>query len=190
MSQSGPSLLTPVAFPLRDGTQALIRPIRSSDAPQLQALVKRLSPESIYLRFLEPRVQLTDQAASRLANVDCHVTMAYVAEINADGNPQLIAVARYNSMGASQSDAAEVGVVVEDAYQDQGLGRFLLLARLIPFARTQNIRTLVGFFHHSNARILKFVRESGFATRRKLDAGLWEAEIDISDPMNEQPANG
>lgn len=190
MSQSEPSLLTPIIFTLRGGIQALVRPIRVDDAPHLQALVGRLSPESIYLRFLETRVELSEQAALQLANVDFRESMAFVAEIDSAGAPLLIAVARYSCRGVGQANSAEVGVVVEDAFQNQGLGRFLLQDRLIPYAREQNITTLVGIFHHSNTRILKFVRESGFDTRRKLEAGLWEAEINISEPVREISTRG
>lgn len=40
---------------LRDGSRVIIRPIRSDDAPRLQSLFDRLSPESVFFRSPEGR---------------------------------------------------------------------------------------------------------------------------------------
>ncbi len=61
---------------LRDGTQILVRPIRPDDAPRLQHGFTHLSPESIYLRFLETFKGLSDQQAENFATVDYQDRMA------------------------------------------------------------------------------------------------------------------
>ena len=63
-------LLPSEAIVLRDGSRLTIRPIRPDDAPRLQALHARLSPESIYFRFLGWRPALSEQEAERFANLD------------------------------------------------------------------------------------------------------------------------
>ena len=78
---------------LKDGMQVLLRPIRPDDAAGLQAGFQRLSPRSIYLRFLEPYKELPGKLAQRLANIDYHAQMALVAEIQEAGQPRLIGVA-------------------------------------------------------------------------------------------------
>lgn len=85
---------------LKDGRQVTIRPIRPDDAPLLQAGFSRLSPDSIYLRFLESFHMLTDKQAREFSTVDYQERMALVAEIIEDGKDTrkeaLIGVARYS----------------------------------------------------------------------------------------------
>src|SRR5512135_115754 len=77
---------------LRDGTRVTIRPICPSDAAGLQAGFQRLSPQSIYLRFLETFSQLSDKQAQYFVNVDYQARMAFVGEIEEDGQKNLIGV--------------------------------------------------------------------------------------------------
>jgi acetyltransferase len=55
------NLLTPEDIQLQDGSSITIRPIRPDDADDLQAAFQRLSMESIYLRFLSVKKELTDE---------------------------------------------------------------------------------------------------------------------------------
>ena len=61
---------------LRDGTRVTLRPIRPEDAPLLQEAFTRLSPQTIYMRFLEIFRHLSDEQARFFADVDYHSKMA------------------------------------------------------------------------------------------------------------------
>jgi hypothetical protein len=58
-----PVLPEPEIVALKDGTQVTIRPINPYDADDLQSAFQRLSMESIYLRFLSFKKELTDDEA-------------------------------------------------------------------------------------------------------------------------------
>jgi RimJ/RimL family protein N-acetyltransferase len=161
---------------LRDGTEVKIRPIRPDDAPRLQALFGRLSPESIFYRFLGKPKDLPDEQAQRLANVDYDSHMAFVAELDGD----VIGVARYAEPDWGEEGVAEAGVVVEDAYQSKGLGT-MLLKQLIDYGQAHGIHTFAATIHHSNLKILRFLRHSGLPVDRRLDGGLWEVKVRIRD---------
>jgi RimJ/RimL family protein N-acetyltransferase len=165
---------------LRDGTPVAIRPIRTDDGPRLQALFGRLSPESIYLRFLGQPKELPDDQAQRLANLDYRTQMAFVGTLVEDGREEIVGVARYAQVPRMGSDAAEAGVVVEDRYQRLGLGT-MLLQRLADYARSQGIRAFVASIHHSNTRILRFIRRSGLPVDRRIESGLWEIRVSLED---------
>ena len=77
-----------------------------------------------------------------------------------------------------QPEIAEVGVVVKDRYQNQGLGLYLL-RRLTVYAREQGIRAFVGTVSLQNARIMRFIQRSSLPTERKLDMGVWQIRIDL-----------
>ena len=161
---------------LKDGSKVTIRPIRPEDAPLLQAGFSRLSPESIYLRFLETFNALTDKQAREFSTVDYHQRMALVAEIIEDGQKSLIGVARYAMV---EPGVAESAIVVIDEYQSRGLGT-ILLDRLVKYARTQGVQAFLATVHFTNARIMRFIKRSGLPTEKKmLEPGVWEIRVSI-----------
>jgi GNAT superfamily N-acetyltransferase len=163
---------------LRDGTEVTIRPVVPEDAPRLQALYSRLSPQSIYYRFLSQAKALTRAQAARLANVDYDARMALVATVGSEADAPIIGVARYAE--GLEPAVAEAGVVVEDRFQRLGLGT-LLLTELVEYARDQGIHTFVGWIHQSNAAILQFIRRSGLPTHSRLESGVWEIRIELDE---------
>ncbi|MEJ2207828.1 MAG: GNAT family N-acetyltransferase [Anaerolineae bacterium] len=181
---------------LRDGSRVTLRAIRPDDAPRLQALFGRLSPESIFFRFLGQPRELSDREARRLAAVDYEAQMAWVAvpeAAPADEVPeeQIIGVARYARLQAGagpepQSVAgpleavAEAAVVVEDRWQRLGLGTMLLQA-LADYARDHGIDAFQATVHQTNTRILRFIRRSGLPTQDRVDGGLWEIRVSLNE---------
>lgn len=163
---------------LRDSTQVTIRPIRPDDAPRLQALHSRLSPETVRLRFLSVRPTLPPDEARQLATVDYKARMAFVATHEDAGEDVVVAVARYNAVQPERSGEAEAAIVVEDRYQGLGLGT-LLLERLLAYARLHAIRAFVGEISAENERAMRFVRRSGLPTEKRLQAGAWEIKVKI-----------
>lgn len=173
----------PETVALRDGSQVIIRPIRSDDAPRLQALFDRLSPESIFLRFLGRPRALSDEQARRLATVDYQRQMAWVATASRglggeSPHRDIVGVARYAA--GPETTVAEAAVVVEDCWQQRGLGT-LLLRRLADYARTHGIGAFQATVHQANTRILRFVQRSGMPTESKIDDGLWEIRVSLKE---------
>lgn len=171
---------------LRDGTQVSIRPIRPDDASGLQGLFNRLSQQSIFFRFLGIRKVLTDQEAKRLAEVDYQKQMALVAISDQDGGVEnIIAVARYDDLGPAEPETVEVAVVVEDQYQDHGLG-FHLLKKLAAYARPHNIHAFAALVHNENTRILRIIKQSELPVERKIfDHGVWEIRVNLRNMPEE-----
>ena len=167
---------------LRDGTPVVLRPIRADDAPHLQAFHARLSPESVYLRWLSAHPVLTDDEAETLARVDYHDRMAFVATLPPLGQPgaeTLIGVARYSVAPAEGPGAAEAAVVVADDFQQRGLGT-RLLGRLLPYARAQGITTWVAEINAQNVRMLRFIQRGGLPATRRLESGSFQVRIDLT----------
>lgn len=165
---------------LREGSEVLIRPIRPDDAPRLQAGFVRLSPQTIYLRFLESFKALSDKQAYAFANVDYQTRMALVASVPENGDEALIGVARYATVNG-EPETAEAAIVVGDEFQKRGLGTILLL-RLVDYARSQGVKTFLATVHSSNSLIMRFIKKSEFPFERKmLEPGVWEVRIHIAN---------
>lgn len=172
-------LREPVTQPLSDGTLVCLRPIRPDDAPRLQAFHTRLSPTSIYLRWLSAHPVLTAQEAAALSTLDYQTRMAYVAITGDGAAEQIVGVARYGLVKPSDPEVAEAAVVVEDTYQGRGLG-WALLGRLMRYARAMGVRAWVAEINAGNARMLRFIERGGLPVTRQLEGGAWQLRMDIS----------
>jgi len=128
---------------LDDGTRVLIRPIRPEDKELLQEGIRRLSPQSRYLRFLHYLERLTAAELRYLTEIDYRDHFAWVAiSLDQPGHVGL-GVARY-IRDKAHPDQAEAAVAVIDEYQGRGLGR-LLLYWLAASARENGIDAFVAY---------------------------------------------
>ena len=176
--------LDPEPFTLKDGAQIVIRPIRPDDADDLQNTFMRLSTESIYLRFLSYKKELTDEEARRLATVDYTSRMAFVATCKENDQDIVVGVSRYAMLDTAQREIAEAAVIVGDEYQGRGIGK-LLLWRLVNYARAKGIHFLCGDLQIGNTRMLDLVKRSGLPHQTRFVDGIWEVTIDIGKPEQE-----
>ena len=164
---------------LKNGLLVTIRPIRPNDAPQLQAGYRQLSSHSRYMRFFRSSNELSDEEANELANIDYHSRMAFVAEVETDEGPTLIAVARYATLGPERPGVAESGVIVGDEIQKRGLGT-ILMDRLGRYALEHGINLFVGTVHVTNSTMLRFIKRAGLPYERKIiEPGIWEVRVKL-----------
>jgi acetoin utilization protein AcuB len=159
---------------LRNGQSINVRPIRPDDAPGLQASFAEMSPETIYDRFMGYKKVLPDPEARYLASLDYDSHMALVA-VTQENN--IVGVARYHVLD-DEPDCAEFAIVINDNYQRQGLGSFLMM-RLMEYAKMHGVHTFLGLAHSENYRLLRFVQRSGLPIERKLKGGLWEIRVQL-----------
>lgn len=121
---------------LSSGREVLIRPIRISDGPGLQAAYERLSPESKYRRFLAPKPYLSASDARYLVELDGTNHYALVAT-RVDRPDWIIAVGRFVRL-IEDPGAAELAIVVGDPFQREGLATEII-ERLIEAATERGI---------------------------------------------------
>ena len=158
---------------LRDGTRVRMRPIRGVDAPRLVALYERLSRDTRYQRFFSVRQRLPPDWARFLADVDYGTRLALVVEAPADPDT-LIAVARYEPAG--EPGTAEVAFVVQDGWQDRGLGT-VLFRELLAAAAVNGIHRFRAWVLADNRRMLDLIARLGDVTRRTIEQGVVELDF-------------
>ena len=166
---------------LKDGTPATIRPIRPDDAPLLQSAFDRLSPQTIFFRFLKAFKALSDEQARHFANVDYKDRMAFVGTVKEDGAESLIAVARYDMRVDREPGAAESAIVVRDDFQNRGMGTAIML-HLIKYARDHGVDVFIATTHTTNIRIMGFIKRSELPySRTLLEPGVWEIRVELGE---------
>jgi acetyltransferase len=143
---------------LADGRRLFVRPLRAADAPRLVDLCTRLSPETIRRRFLRPRAQCSPAEALVLASVDQVRRVAIALVTGRADDARIVAVGRFHA--DDEDGTAELSLLVEDAYQQLGLGR-RLLAELLHEAHRRRLHVLDGYVLFDNAPLLHLLRTSG-----------------------------
>jgi RimJ/RimL family protein N-acetyltransferase len=159
---------------LKNGARVRVRPIRADDAPGLVSMYDRLSRHTAYQRFFTVMRRLPPDWARLLATVDYHRRLALVAE-PADGDPhEIVAVARYEP--TDDPEIAEVAFVVQDGWQELGLGT-MLLDDLMRAAVARGIPRFRAWVLADNRRMLDLLARFTDVRRRRIDAGVVELEF-------------
>jgi RimJ/RimL family protein N-acetyltransferase len=154
---------------LRDGAAVRLRPIRPEDAPRLIELSARLSPATAYQRFFTALTRLPAEWARTLATVDYERRYAVVAEVEAAGEVQVVGVGRYEP--TDRADTAEVAFLVEDTWQNRGLGTALLLD-VLDAAGERGIHRFRAWVLGENVRMLHLLQRHGEIQARALERGV------------------
>ena len=136
-----------------------LRLIRPEDLVLLCEMHHRLSSESIYLRYLQYKVPSLDELAA-VCQLSPERGAAFVATVKS-GKERLVGLAYYMIDSAGARPIAELGILVEDQFQGQGIGR-ALWQRLHQHARGEQIHGLRVLFDPINWRVLRLLRGSGY----------------------------
>jgi acetyltransferase len=162
---------------LTSGTDIIVRAIRPEDEPLIVDHHRSLSEQSIRMRFFSMVKTLSRDSLIRLCHLDYAREMALVAEhMKADGKPEIIGVSRY--FMNPQTRSAEFAVIVQDAYQGEGLGQHLM-EQLIAVARERGVRRLVGGILRENHRMQALAKDLGFCESDLSDRDAVQVVLDL-----------
>jgi RimJ/RimL family protein N-acetyltransferase len=153
-----------------------IRQIEAEDVDRLERLFYRLSPETVYRRFFSPVHKPNRSTLEHLATVDHADREAMVAVVD----DEIIGVARYDRV-KDFPNAAEIAVVVEDAWHRHHIATVLLEA-LTQRAQAQGYSMFTASMLGDNQPIVSLVRALNPKTRVKWDAGTLAAEMPLRRP--------
>ncbi|MDJ0767055.1 MAG: GNAT family N-acetyltransferase [Myxococcota bacterium] len=107
----------------KGGLEVFFRPVKPSDAYNLQRLFYQLSPEARRLRYHGTIKKLSIETAQSMAAVDYSQDMAIVGLVGHGRSAKIIAEGRY--LYNSANNMGEFDIVVHEKYQQQGIGKFL-----------------------------------------------------------------
>ena len=137
----------------------------------VQRLVKELSPESRYFRFVSQLAELPPSMLSRFTLIDYDREMALVAvfrerTVGADGEiketDRIVGVSRY--VTNPDQSSCEFALVVADDFNGKGLGSRLMLS-IMDVARDKGLAEIDGLVLANNPGMLKLMRSLGFVVK-------------------------
>jgi len=158
-------------WPLRGGGEYTIRPIHPDDANMLQQLVKHLSPESRYFRFISSIVELPPSMLARFTLIDYDREMALVAVFKGrragpNGEPaeaeRIVGVSRY--VTNPDQSSCEFALVVADDFSGKGLGSRLMLS-IMDVARDKGLAEIEGLVLTQNPGMLRLMKGLGYSIK-------------------------
>lgn len=153
------------------GHAVALRLLEPGDRALICNFYDRLSPETIYRRFLAPIVPPAEAVLRRLLNID-HCQREALVALDCEG---VAGVVRYATSG---DGGHEVAIVVADSWHRKGLGT-LLMTRLGHIARTRGISTFQATILAENRGAILFLQHfSANATFRFVD-GVIEADVPL-----------
>ena len=126
---------------LRDDRSVVLRVARSEDVSAVQQFVRGLSDRSRRSRFFAPVRELSPDQLERVTRSRPPGELALVGETAEGAGPRIVAMAQY---AVCEPLDAEFAVVVDDAWQRQGLG-IQLLGLLAEHAARAGLAALAGF---------------------------------------------
>ena len=138
---------------LRDGRPVALRVASSEDVPAVQQFVRGLSIQSRRNRFFAPVRELSPDQLHRVTRSRPPGELALVGETTEGAESRIVAMAQY---AACEPLDAEFAVVVDDAWQRQGLG-IQLLRMLAEQAARGGLAALAGFVLADNWAMLSLL---------------------------------
>lgn len=145
---------------LANGLAIRIRPIRPEDELLIRAMLARVSPEDIRLRFFSPIKEFSHTFLARLAQIDYARAMAFIAIERATG--EALGVVRV--VADANHEKGEYAILVRSDHKGGGLG-WRLMQELIEWARSDGLQRIEGQVLGVNTTMLKMCRELGFSVR-------------------------
>ena len=142
---------------MKGGSKVLLRAIKLGDDPLMHELFHSFSKETIYHRFFALIADMSLEQLRHYVNVDYEQRMAIVGVIKVEEREKIIAVARYDL--DRPTNMAEVAVVVEDKWQNKGLGSFLL-KYLAKIASSRGISGFTAEVMPDNFRMLHLLNKA------------------------------
>lgn len=151
------------AATLKNGSTVQLRPIRPEDAASIITLVKEMSPESRYFRFMHAVNELSPQMVAQFTKLDYDRQMALVATDNED---DIIGVSQY--VMSSDRQTGEFAISISEQWKGQGLAS-TLMKLLLEHAKTQGLQSLQGDVLLSNGPMQALMASLGFTTIKSVD---------------------
>ena len=161
---------------LRDGSEIFFRPVKPTDEAAISVMLYSLSPSSIRTRYMAQTVAFPHKDIQRLTNIDYTQDIAIVGTVPSVSGEQVVAIAQYFLDPKTQ--AAEVAFLVQDEWQKNGMGTFLL-AYLTQIAKKRGVKRFYAKVLPTNKAMLAIFHNSCYKVKTEFDGEVYSITYDL-----------
>ena len=162
----------------KEGFTVFFRPVKISDEPLLKDFFYSLSNQSMYRRFISQRKDMPHERLQDFAVIDYDRTLEILAIIKENERDVIVGVGQYGI--DENTHAAEIAFVVNDDYQNKGVGRELL-AYLTFLAKKQGLLGFTAEVLDENKAMLHLFETMGFDVDKRTEDGICELRMAFRD---------
>jgi acetyltransferase len=155
---------------LPNNSRLRTRRLRRCEDRVIRELYRHLSSRTRYLRFSLAMPELPDSLLAILTCVDEHRRLALLAESDTDAGPEVVALSEFVAI---DHHTAEVGLVVRDDWQRQGLGT-VLAARTLLVAEARGFDRFRAQVHYDNVGVMRLLDRVAVITSMTHRPGVCE----------------
>jgi len=162
---------------LRDGTEIFFRPVKPTDDTALSEMLYSLSEESVRTRYMTHTIAFPHKDVQQLTNIDYQRDIAIVGVVPGVSGEEIVAIAQY--FLDPKTHAAEVAFIVQDEWQQKGMGTFLL-NYLTEIARQRGVKRFYAKVLPSNRPMLAVFYNSGYKVNTEFDGEVYSIAYDLT----------
>jgi acyl-CoA hydrolase/RimJ/RimL family protein N-acetyltransferase len=162
---------------LRDGTEIFFRPIKPTDEPALSEMLYSLSEDSVRTRYMTRTIAFPHRDVQQLTNIDYKNNLAIVGVVPSAAGEEIVAIAQYFLDPKTQ--AAEVAFIVQDEWQQKGMGTFLL-DYITQIAKLRGVRRFYAKVLPTNKLMLAIFHNSGYKVNTEFDGEVYSISYDLT----------
>jgi len=162
---------------LKDGTQIFFRPVKPTDEPALSEMLYSLSRKSVRTRYFTHTMTFPHRDVQKLTNIDYRSDLAIVGIIPSPSGEEIVAIAQY--FLDPKTRAAEVAFIVQDEWQQRGMGT-ILMDYLAQIARRRGVRRFYAKVLPDNRPMLAIFHNSGYRVNTEFDGDAYDVTFDLT----------
>ena len=163
---------------LEDGTEIYFRPVKPTDEPALAEMLYSLSTESVHARFFTYTKTFPHKDIQQLTTIDYVGDLAIVGIVPGPaGDEQIVAIAQY--FQDPKNDSAEVAFIVQDEWQDKGMGSYLL-RYISQIAKQRGVKKFYAKVLPTNKAMLAVFMNSGYNVKTVFDGDAYTITYDLN----------
>ncbi len=158
----------------RTNLEIFFRPVKISDEPLLKDLFYSLSDKSMYRRFISARLDMPHERLQDFVTIDYSREIVILAFIQGTEPDILAGMGQY--LINEDSHTAELAFVINDQYQNLGIGKEILLY-LALLAKNHGLLGFTAEVLLENAPMLRLFESMGFDIEKHRSEGIYNLKM-------------
>lgn len=162
---------------LHDGSEIFFRPVKPTDETALSEMLYSLSQTSVHTRYMTHTITFPHKDVQQLTNIDYTQDLCIVGTVPSVSGEQIVAIAQY--FLDPKTMAAEVAFIVQDEWQQKGMGTFLL-EYITQIAKRRRVEKFYAKVLAVNKAMLAVFYNSGYKVNTEFDGEVYSITYDLA----------